>query len=258
MDEQARSPSRSSGPRPTLTRMDVKRRRLRGWPWPVSVVTRCQSLSRSIRRFGSSRPDVAADVTLGSRSAVDAARTTRTAVRGRGWLICPRSVAHGIPAPAPPSAADLATVDGTHAPGIRLRPARRQRDAMEGRADGAEHGGATGLAAPGAALPGLQRGIDGAPGRDDRRDRLPGRRLHRAARAWSGTACMSSSRAAPGSWPGGEVLARLGPGDFFGELAVIDQMPRQASVIADEPVTCLGARIVGPHRPARGRIHGWP
>jgi CRP/FNR family cyclic AMP-dependent transcriptional regulator len=37
----------------------------------------------------------------------------------------------------------------------------------------------------------------------------------------------------------GEVLATLQPGDFFGELAVIDQMPRSASVVASEPTTCL-------------------
>ncbi|MGH2406187.1 MAG: Crp/Fnr family transcriptional regulator [bacterium] len=38
---------------------------------------------------------------------------------------------------------------------------------------------------------------------------------------------------------GGEELARLGPGDFFGELSVIDQMPRTAHVVAEEPTTCL-------------------
>ncbi len=31
----------------------------------------------------------------------------------------------------------------------------------------------------------------------------------------------------------GRVLARLGPGDFFGELAVVAGVPRTASVIAD-------------------------
>jgi CRP/FNR family cyclic AMP-dependent transcriptional regulator len=34
-------------------------------------------------------------------------------------------------------------------------------------------------------------------------------------------------------------LARLGETDFFGELAVIDQQPRLASVQADGDVTCL-------------------
>ncbi len=37
----------------------------------------------------------------------------------------------------------------------------------------------------------------------------------------------------------GEVLARLGPGDFFGELSLLDRRPRVASVTADEPTTCL-------------------
>jgi CRP-like cAMP-binding protein len=34
-------------------------------------------------------------------------------------------------------------------------------------------------------------------------------------------------------------LARLGPGDFFGELSVIDQQPRTATVMAEGPTTCL-------------------
>ena len=38
---------------------------------------------------------------------------------------------------------------------------------------------------------------------------------------------------------GGETVARLGPGDFFGELSVLDGRPRIAQVIADGPTTCL-------------------
>jgi CRP-like cAMP-binding protein len=38
---------------------------------------------------------------------------------------------------------------------------------------------------------------------------------------------------------GDEVLAHLGPGDSFGELSVIDQQPRVASVIATDPCSCL-------------------
>ena len=38
---------------------------------------------------------------------------------------------------------------------------------------------------------------------------------------------------------GGEELDRLGPGDYLGELAVIDRMPRMASVFAVGPMTCL-------------------
>ena len=37
----------------------------------------------------------------------------------------------------------------------------------------------------------------------------------------------------------GDVIARLGPGDFFGELSVLDGLPRLAQVIADGPTTCL-------------------
>ena len=37
----------------------------------------------------------------------------------------------------------------------------------------------------------------------------------------------------------GDVLARLGPGEFFGELSLLDRQPRMASVVADEPTTCL-------------------
>ena len=37
----------------------------------------------------------------------------------------------------------------------------------------------------------------------------------------------------------GNDIARLGPGEFFGELSVIDGRPRVAQVIADVPTTCL-------------------
>jgi CRP-like cAMP-binding protein len=37
----------------------------------------------------------------------------------------------------------------------------------------------------------------------------------------------------------GQAIARLGPGDFFGELSVLDGQPRVAQVIADEPTVCL-------------------
>ena len=37
----------------------------------------------------------------------------------------------------------------------------------------------------------------------------------------------------------GETIATLGPGDFFGELSVLDGRPRVAQVVADGPVTCL-------------------
>jgi len=36
-----------------------------------------------------------------------------------------------------------------------------------------------------------------------------------------------------------EVLAQIGPGDFFGELSLLDQQPRTAHVITDDPTVCL-------------------
>lgn len=38
---------------------------------------------------------------------------------------------------------------------------------------------------------------------------------------------------------GGEEVARLGPGDYFGELAVIDSSPRNATVVAETPVELM-------------------
>jgi CRP/FNR family cyclic AMP-dependent transcriptional regulator len=37
----------------------------------------------------------------------------------------------------------------------------------------------------------------------------------------------------------GETLAELGPGDFFGELSVLDGKPRNAMVVSTEPTVCL-------------------
>jgi CRP-like cAMP-binding protein len=38
----------------------------------------------------------------------------------------------------------------------------------------------------------------------------------------------------------GIALAEMGPGEFFGELSVIDGEPRNAQVITSEPTVCLG------------------
>jgi CRP/FNR family cyclic AMP-dependent transcriptional regulator len=37
----------------------------------------------------------------------------------------------------------------------------------------------------------------------------------------------------------GETLNHLGPGQFFGELSLLDHEPRIAAVVAEEPTTCL-------------------
>ena len=37
----------------------------------------------------------------------------------------------------------------------------------------------------------------------------------------------------------GETLAELGPGDFFGELSVLDGKPRNAQVVSTQPTVCL-------------------
>jgi CRP-like cAMP-binding protein len=37
----------------------------------------------------------------------------------------------------------------------------------------------------------------------------------------------------------GETVSRLGPGEFFGELSVLDHRPRNAQVVAAEPTACL-------------------
>jgi CRP-like cAMP-binding protein len=37
----------------------------------------------------------------------------------------------------------------------------------------------------------------------------------------------------------GDTIATLGPGEFFGELSVLDGQPRSAQVVADAPTVCL-------------------
>ena len=44
---------------------------------------------------------------------------------------------------------------------------------------------------------------------------------------------------------GGKVVAEIGPGDWFGELAVIDPAPRDATVVATTPVELM---VIGRRR----------
>jgi CRP/FNR family transcriptional regulator, cyclic AMP receptor protein len=37
----------------------------------------------------------------------------------------------------------------------------------------------------------------------------------------------------------GETIATLGPGEFFGELSILDGQPRVAQVLAEEPTHCI-------------------
>ena len=58
---------------------------------------------------------------------------------------------------------------------------------------------------------------------------------------------------------GGEHVRKLGPGDYFGEMALIDQRPRSATVVADTEVRCHGmtAWSFRPFVESHGEV-AWP
>jgi CRP/FNR family transcriptional regulator len=58
---------------------------------------------------------------------------------------------------------------------------------------------------------------------------------------------------------GGEHVGKLGPGEFFGEMALIDQQPRSATVVADTDVRCRGmtAWSFRPFVESHGEV-AWP
>lgn len=65
----------------------------------------------------------------------------------------------------------------------------------------------------------------------------PGRHIVRQGQVGTGFYLIASGRA--NVVLDGKTLAILGPGEFFGELSLLDQQPRMAHVIAAERTTCL-------------------
>jgi CRP-like cAMP-binding protein len=80
-------------------------------------------------------------------------------------------------------------------------------------------------------LAGIAQEVSYGPGRMIVRDGTPGVAFYVIT---EGRAKVISGKIASA---GGK--ARLGPGDFFGELALLDGGPRSASVVADGPITTI-------------------
>lgn len=82
-----------------------------------------------------------------------------------------------------------------------------------------------------------ERALGTIAGRVEVIEFAPGQYIVRQGQVGTGFYLLASGRARVTR--GGQALARLGPGDFFGELSVLDQAPRMAHVIAEEPTVCL-------------------
>ncbi len=65
----------------------------------------------------------------------------------------------------------------------------------------------------------------------------PGRYIVRQGQVGTGFYLIAGGRAKV--MRGNAEIAHLGPGDFFGELSVLDQSPRMAHVVTEEATTCL-------------------
>ncbi len=65
----------------------------------------------------------------------------------------------------------------------------------------------------------------------------PGRYIVRQGQVGTGFYLIVSGKARVEH--GGKVIAHLPSGEFFGELSLLDQQPRMAHVLAEEPTTCL-------------------
>lgn len=68
-------------------------------------------------------------------------------------------------------------------------------------------------------------------------DFASGRYIARQGDPGSGVFLIASGRARVVR--GDEIIATLGPGEYVGELSVLDRAPRVASVVAEEPTVCL-------------------
>ncbi len=70
----------------------------------------------------------------------------------------------------------------------------------------------------------------------------PGQEILREGDSGVGAFIIRSGRVEVFQKRGGEQvkLTEFGPGDFFGEMALLDEFPRSATVRAAEPTTCLG------------------
>ncbi len=70
----------------------------------------------------------------------------------------------------------------------------------------------------------------------------PGQEIVREGDSGVGAFIIRSGRCEVFQMRGGQPmkLAEMGPGDLFGEMALLDEFPRSTTVRASEPTTCLG------------------